>query len=184
VRTDDIELHLEVHQLLARYAHGVDRGDLAMAQSVFWPDAVDHHGGHWHGNAHAYMADLIGRQDAARVAGQRGGFQHHFTSVLIERTGDDTARVVAAFLAFILYQRDGEDRVALLSGRFLDEVQRRDGVWRVAARTVVNDFSTDNARGEPYGPGSWQSGGYLAGRYGFDDPARVFLSGAPIAAVD
>jgi hypothetical protein len=174
--TDDIAMHLEIGRVLARYCHAVDHGDLEMAINVYWPEAVDHHGGHWNGNGQEYMRQMIG-SFAASTRGQPGrtGCMHHITTTLIDRIGPHDARVQAYFSAYVPHRADEQDRLALILGRYLDHFQQRDDEWRILERTVVNDFTRDNVGDGIYPVGSWQAGGYQPGAFGSTDPGVVFL---------
>lgn len=176
--TDDLFLYLVAQDLFGRYAHATDHGDLDMALDVFWPDATDHHGDLWDGNAHDYMRDMNTRLVDARAAGVTGpGFQHHVTTIVVNRVGPDDARVQAAFLAYVPHVHEGQQRVGLVVGRFLDHLQRRDGSWKILAREIVNDFTDGNVAATRLGSGSWQEGGYPAGGFGDSDPGVAFLAG-------
>jgi hypothetical protein len=176
---DDVAMHLSIGQVLARYCHAVDHGDLDLALSVYWPDAVDHHGGHWDGNGQDYMRDMIRRfAEMTDAHPGRTGCMHHITTTLITRTGRHDARVQAYFSAYVPHGGDGEDRLALILGRYLDHFQQRDGEWRILDRTVVNDFTRDNVGDGIYAIGSWQAGGYQAGAFGSADPGVAFLPAA------
>lgn len=178
--TDDLTLYLVAQDLLGRYAHGVDHGDLDVALDVFWPDATDHHGDMWNGNAHDYLRDMYSRLRDARESDPPAagpGFQHHITTILVRRTGPDDAAVQAAFLAYVPHGTGAESRVGLIVGRFLDRIQRRDGAWKILARQVVNDFTDGDVSRTLLPSGSWQHGGYVAGGWGSTDPG-VALFGA------
>jgi hypothetical protein len=177
--TDDVAMHLEIGQVLARYCHAVDHGDLERAISVYWPEAVDHHGAHWDGNGQEYMRDMITRfADMTGGAPGATGCMHHITTTLIDRIGPDDARVQTYFSAYVPHTVEGAARLALILGRYLDHFQRRAGEWRIIERTVVNDFTRDNVGEGVYAAGSWQAGGYPAGGFGASDPGVAFLAGA------
>lgn len=175
-------MRLAIEDLLTRYCHAVDHGDLEMALSVYWPDATDRHGGHWDGNGQEYMRDLIGRFEVAFPPGSGGrACVHQLTNILVVRTGTAEARVQSSFTAYVPHERDGSARLAMLVGRFLDRVERRASEWRIRERTVVNDFSRDDLGGDIYAAGSWQGGGYLAGAFGPTDPGVAFLAVGEVA---
>jgi hypothetical protein len=182
MNADDVAMHLEISQVLARYCHAVDHGDLELALGAYWPDAVDHHGGHWDGNAHDYMRDLLGRFAATRSEAQPTGCMHHLSTTLITRLGADDARVQTYFTALVPYEADGGPRLGLLAGRYLDHFQRRGSEWRILERTVVNDYSRAHLEGEISPTGSWERGGYPGGAYGEADPGVAFLARGGVAA--
>ncbi|MEI4927160.1 nuclear transport factor 2 family protein, partial [Klebsiella pneumoniae] len=77
---------------LARYCHGVDRGDREMIMSAYHRDGHDDHGG-YKGDPAGFADYIIKKFDDAPEIGQ-----HHITNVLIELDGD-RAKVLSYFLA-------------------------------------------------------------------------------------
>jgi hypothetical protein len=168
---DDLMMHIEIRQALARYCQWVDHGDLAMAQSAYWPEATDHHGAMWSGNGQEYVKHLIERDLDRRAQGfPAPGGMHNLTTTLIQRIDQDHAAVQSYFIVFQPHNSQGEYQVALVVGRYLDQFERRDGEWRILAREVVNDYSRVDVPGPVWPSASWQQGGFIAGSFGPDDP--------------
>ena len=141
---DEIAAHIEIRQVLYRYCRGVDRGDRAMLKSVYHPDAEDDHGS-WRGLGRDFADYIVDALDGADSASQ-----HHITNVLIELDGDRAA-VESYFLAFHPYRVDGQpERLAFVGGRYLDRFERRDGVWRIAKRRVVLDWTRSEVAGSAW----------------------------------
>lgn len=176
MQLDDISMHLEIQQALARYCHGVDHGDLELARSAYWPEAPDQHGAHWNDKGVDYVTYLIDRDIERRKDGFPDvGGTHHLTTTLIQRTGDDSAKVQSYFIVFQPHDSDGEHHVGLVVGRYLDEFERRGDEWRILARTVVNDYSRFDIMGDIWPSASWQKGGFPPGGFADSDPGVAFF---------
>lgn len=128
-----------IRDCLLRYCRGIDRCDEQALRSAYWEDATDHHGA-WAGSAAGFIAQALPR---LRQGGRR---VHQITNVLIELHGD----VAAVESSFFALQATGAqpDRETFLCGRYADRFERRDGEWRVAARTVVYDWIEERTRPE------------------------------------
>ena len=57
---DELIARRDIYAVPARYSHALDRADLALMQSVYWPDGQDNHGV-LNGNA-AVFCELIVRE--------------------------------------------------------------------------------------------------------------------------
>ncbi|SHK53048.1 SnoaL-like domain-containing protein [Pseudonocardia thermophila] len=155
----------EIQDVLVRYCRAVDRGDLALLRSVYHPDATDDHG-IFSGNAHEFAEWLLAQPGRDALV-----TQHHLTNstVLVE---GDSARAETYFVA--VHRRPGPPvEVGLFGGRYVDRLERRDGVWRIASRVVVHDWSRYASAGEEW-PGleSFARGGQAP-----DDPGWCLLAG-------
>ena len=131
----------EIRDLMARYARAVDRNDMDLLREVYHPDAYDDHGD--------YRGDLEGL--VGYVTEKVGGapqVMHFLGQILVEFGGPDVAVVETYFMtahtlgpeASAAYGvEDGGAGPLQLSmfGRYVDRVERRDGVWRIARRDTV-----------------------------------------------
>jgi hypothetical protein len=148
----------EIRDLCCRYARGADRVDVGVFTSVFWED-----GGY---------SQLYSDESIARIAEETIGFmgknfsctQHLNCNILVDFVDEDHATTEVYFRAFHLTKADlksdevlplvGARRFAELShvdgnvyeivvgGRYLDHVERRDGVWKIKTRRLIFDYST------------------------------------------
>jgi hypothetical protein len=149
---------LDIQEVLYCYARGVDRRDWDLVRSVYHVDAHDDHG-NYKGNVDGFIENLKKRHAFIEQS------MHVVTNCIIEFDGPDSA-VVESY--YITYQRllpgAGQFRLNYLSretllddeamqgqaiGRYVDRITRRDGVWRIAERTVVFEVY----RGQPTVPG-------------------------------
>jgi len=128
-----------IEACLKRYGRGLDRRDIDLVRSAFHPDATDHHGPgmEYHPAAEALLADW-GRRDVDRTFSQ-----HLIFNTQIDLRGD-TAHAESYFqVIFGLAQHGGTDGpvARIVGGRYADRFDRREGVWRIARRVVVTEFS-------------------------------------------
>jgi ketosteroid isomerase-like protein len=149
----------KINDVLTRYCRALDRCDLELMKQVYWPDAIDDHGISC-GNAHEF-AEMIIREIAVWFEMA----MHAITNVHIEIDGDvayteaylisyckvkgDAKKIADVFGSTYLKQL-GTAEVAgghdfLYGGRYVDRLERRDGVWRIAKRKVLMDWN----RSEP-----------------------------------
>lgn len=121
-----------IAETLARYARGVDRVDVALLKSAYWPEAVDDHGT-FNGPAMEF-ADYLGRS------------LHHFLqtvhaigNVHIQFDGD-RARVESYVSGFYEVEAGAAVHQIFQGGRYLDAFERRGGEWRIIHRRFVMDW--------------------------------------------
>jgi hypothetical protein len=160
----------KIADVLARYARGIDRCDLETLLSVFWPDATADYG------SGAQSAPAWARATVAALQSMRRT-QHALSNILVEVDGDH-ARAETYCQAF--HEFDGADGAGVemvVGGRYLDRLERRDGVWRISNRVYVMDWNRN-------GPSTsqWEGGIYAGltirgGRWP-NDPLRGFLRDA------
>lgn len=122
-----------IRDALFRYCRGVDRADKELILSAFHPGAREDHG-QYHGPVEPFVAALV-----AKIPETVLGIQHALNNMLIELDGD-SARAETYFQA-TYREKANPDTIAAFGGRYLDCFERRNGAWRIAKRTVVNDWS-------------------------------------------
>jgi 3-phenylpropionate/cinnamic acid dioxygenase small subunit len=122
----------EIHDLLVRYCRGVDRRDPRLILDAFHEDASDDHG-----QGVASPADL-----ARSIVGSQvpRPYMHFLGNQLIEVEGD-LARAETYFISFQQRGREGRLYTRTRAGRYVDRLERRDGHWKIAHRTVVDDWN-------------------------------------------
>lgn len=166
---------LEIQDMMARYARGVDRRDWASVRETFHDDAHDDHG-EYKGGVDGFIEWVTRRH--ADVAQS----MHFLGNCLIEFAGDDKALVETYYVAMQRLEEDAGAALAFLVeggagapvgavdvdvlGRYIDHVERRDdGVWKVSRRVVA----FDSMRTRPVSAGPLNPDWALARRDG-DDP--------------
>jgi len=146
--TSRIADRMAIQDLIYRWCRAADRLDYNAMPELFHPDAYDDHG--------PYRGDIPGLVEWIRKRHQFITFSmHQMTNVLIEFADDDNA-LVESYLAIVQrYAPGAGDSLSQLTkttiakdrsvdlhsrSRYIDRVQRRDGVWRVSRRTLVQDW--------------------------------------------
>lgn len=121
---------LAIHELLARYCRVIDFGLWDEFPALFTPDCVIDFG------------ELMGRHEGLegvkRVGGMIGGtglmMRHLVTNVMIDRAEADRADVWCYVLALT---GPGPANLMTTTGRYEDEVVKRDGRWLIKSRRAV-----------------------------------------------
>ena len=165
----------EIAEQIYRYCRGLDRLDEPTLLSVYHPDATEDRGEGVFVGAAADMARLaIGQLRTAYAASQ-----HFIGNVLIELQGD-LAFAESYFQAYHRYaDREGAPATELImAGRYLDRFERGQGVWKIAHRKMVNDWS----RTQPVADGWLQRhAGAHRSRRSIDD-SGLSVEGSPHGA--
>ena len=139
--TADIQEYLDreaIRDVLYRYAHGIDRCDPKILETVYWPEGVDDHG------------DFKGTRDAfiewvmPPVKDLMSTTQHLMSNIFIRIEGN-VAKVETYFQAYHRWGKYEEQaaRDFVLGGRYLDKMERRGKEWRVLDRVVIFDYFRD-----------------------------------------
>jgi len=127
---------IEILDCVANQARGHDRHDVELMTRVYHADGVDEHGA-------VVNEGLAYGEWANRM--HEGGFLDHLHNIAThtcEIDGD-----VAHCESYVIgTMRPRDDRtIALMGGRYLDRLERREGVWRIALRrcTIEWAFTAD-----------------------------------------
>jgi ketosteroid isomerase-like protein len=124
----------EIHECIMRYCRGIDRCDEELIRSAYHPDAYDDHGG-FKGTVDEFVSWII----PALLRAWKGTL-HFMGNELVEVQGD-VAYSESYFVAYHRLDRHGKEFDTVFGGRYVDRFERRNGVWRIARRTVVHDWS-------------------------------------------
>ena len=138
-----------IRDCLYMYCRGIDRLDEKALRAAYWPDATDSHG--------AYKGSASGFIDMALVKLQQAGrMVHQISNILIELHGHEAA--VESYFTAYQEEKDanGQAIETMLCGRYVDRFQKRQGEWRVVARTVVYDWQKKSALSGPLTPESFE----------------------------
>jgi hypothetical protein len=130
VKVRDLVDRREIHDVLMRYCRACDRADAVGIAAAFHEDGIDDHG-----------SPGSPRELAERAATKYLPHMMHFTgNVLIELDGD-RAHVESYFVSFVSPDGDGMLKTRMRGARYLDRFERRDGVWKIAHRLVVDEWA-------------------------------------------
>lgn len=135
----------EIRDVVHRYCRGIDRQDYDLVRSCYHPDATDDHGDFRGG-----IDDFI---DYIRVGLPRFERTMHFIGNVLVDVDGDTARSESYLVAYhhMAASRTKPERDFVAGLRYVDDFERRDGEWRIAARVCAFEWS----RIDPVPAGGW-----------------------------
>ena len=157
---------LAIQDVLAQHSRGLDRACEATLKSAYWPDAEVAYGG-FNGSAHQFCQMLPG--SIKRYAATR----HAITNTAIDLRGDE-ARVETYVTAYHYLAAEAGDAEMTYLGRYLDRMEKRGEIWKIAHRRVVMDWNQNAAatailEGPPFD-------GLARGKRHPDDPLYAHLA--------
>lgn len=153
-------------ELVHRMARAIDRCDADLVRKLFHPDATDDHGG-FKGSASDFVPWVM------EVLGTMTRTQHVIGNILIELDGDQ-ARGESYFIAHhTIPGEDDSDTFMIAAGRYLDRFERRDGIWKMAHRWAVYDWSSAAPSSDIWDRPAMD--GYAFGARGKPDPSYAHL---------
>jgi hypothetical protein len=123
---------MAILDILNTHCRGLDRCEGEWIKSAYWPDAVVDYGS-FKGQAHVF-ADII----IPALRKQYEMTQHVLGNTLFDIQGQ-LAKTESYLTAHHLLLGGREE--LFYSGRYLDVVECRDGIWKLSARQVVMDWS-------------------------------------------
>ena len=163
----EIADRLAIEEVLATHSRGLDRCDAQALQSCYWPEAeVDY--GSYKGPALAFAEIVVD------VLAQTYQLTRHGLGNVLFAIDGDTARTETCVSAGHL-SLDGTEETHFF-GRYLDQLEKRDGCWKLIHRQVVMDWSKRLAVVDER-----QSDAYVdlaKGGHGPQDPLYPFLGSA------
>ena len=122
----------EIHQVLLRYARGLDRLDNALARSCYWYDASEDHG-HFVGTPD----DFVPWADGTTLAFE--STQHAVMNHFCDLQGDEA--FCETYYHFSGVTAEGPNFMS--TGRYIDHFQKRNGEWRIANRVTIVEGTYD-----------------------------------------
>jgi uncharacterized protein (TIGR02246 family) len=129
-----------IEQLLNRYCHKLDRGEIDAVLELFADDAVlipEYEGGARHAGREAVRAWYT-RYGANTIAAVQG-LRHKISTVMIDVTGD-TATASCYLDADSISKTNGKR--SLVGGRYEDRLVRTPAGWRIAERRIIIDYAS------------------------------------------
>ena len=122
-----------IREVAAAYARGVDRLDVDLMKSAYWPDATDDHG-RFVGNGWEFAERVVGTH------GRWAATMHCTMNHAIEFDDADHARGEVYNITYLVPPDGGPWSVWL--GRYLDRYEQRDDEWRIVHRVCVHEATT------------------------------------------
>ena len=149
----------DVLACIVRESRARDRQDVDQIASCWWPDGVDEHGAFIHP-----APDYPARANAGHQANFRQT-SHNITNQVCELDGDTA--YVESYVVGGLAWLDGKT-TTIAMGRYIDQLERRDGEWRMLVRRCTIEMTADC-------DASWVNSaaikGFLQGQWSKDDPS-------------
>jgi hypothetical protein len=139
---DDYLAKQEIYELSCRYSRGLDRLDAELLMSVFSDDAYCEYG-IYNGPPGPFV------EFALQALGEHAANQHLVGQVLVDVEGEEAFGEVY-FQAYHKVPAGEHFEDLMISGRYLDMYERRDGSWKIAYRSERNDWSHTRPTCDPY----------------------------------
>ncbi len=117
-----------------RYSYGVDRLDVDVMRSAYWPDGTDDHGV-FVGNAWEFCDRVVGSHD------RWSWTMHTIFNHRVEIEPDGAHARGEAYNVSHLFEAE-ERRLSTWYGRYLDTYERRGDEWRISHRVCVHHADT------------------------------------------
>jgi len=153
-----------IQDVLSSHSRGLDRHDSNLLQSCYWPDAqVDY--GAYKGPAHPFAELVIPALDS-----QYELTRHCLSNTLVEFCGDRALTESCVTAGHLLA---GAEQEMLFSGRYLDNLEKRDGSWKILHRRVVMDWSRTHPVQDERASEAFAD--LAKGAHGKSDPLYAFL---------
>jgi hypothetical protein len=146
-----------IENLLGLYCRAIDRLDVELLKSVYHTDGVDDHGAIC-ANAHEFAAQIVAMlkdlcvytmhsvsHSTIEIRGDRARAESYYIAIHTVAAGAEPIRKF--FGENYLEEQRAAGRLGLrheylCSGRYLDELSRRDGAWRIQRRKMTNEWAT------------------------------------------
>jgi hypothetical protein len=147
---DELSARAEIADVVHLYCHAVDRHRWELMDAAFHPDATSRFL-----DATRTVPEFV--QSGRNLLGPLTDTHHQTGNMLITLDGDQAwaETYVTAFHAVPTTAPRGtfwggrdEPYEGVAGGRYVDRLERRDGAWRIAHRTVVYDWDRFDAVGE------------------------------------
>jgi hypothetical protein len=133
-----------IRDCMLRYSRAIDRAELDMLRTVYWPDAIDDHSG-FKGNVEEFIVW------SSQGLKNFDNCMHKLGNIYIQIDGASAA--VESYYWSVLVMKTGSVRELLVCGRYLDRFERRNDEWRIAKRMVVHDWYRNYADTEDWSVG-------------------------------
>ena len=162
-----------VAEVMMTYCRAVDHLDEDLLRSVFHPESQHSHGFKGPSSTTDGSPDFV--EYAFGVLSTQTRTHHQLGNIFIDIEGD-VAYTEAYFTAFhrrraISDPEAGEAATEtemdyFVAGRYLDRMEKRDGVWKITNRTGLTDWTRTE---DPTGPGLDDAPADMVGQHGPED---------------
>jgi ketosteroid isomerase-like protein len=124
----------QIHDTYLRYMRGFDRNDVELMRSAFWPDVQINYGK----QSNTFDEFVVRHLNQHTATLKTWG--HLLTNETVDLTGD-VAHVETYVTRLSSSKKNGKSMI--ISGRYVDRVERRNGEWRIAVREFIPHFLTE-----------------------------------------
>jgi hypothetical protein len=133
----------EIEEVVLRYCRGIDRRDFDLVRACYHADAQDHHGS-FSGSVEEYIAWVD------KLTARYRWSMHLIANVLVDLavpppiSQNESVPAAACETYGVSFHRsdDPKPHMNLATGfRYLDRFEKREGVWKIAERTAVGEWS-------------------------------------------
>ena len=149
-----------IQKVLGLYCRAIDRLDVELLKSVYHTDGVDDHGAIC-ANAHEFADRIIAMlrevcvhtlhtvtHTVIDLQGDRASAESYYLAIHTVEAGDEA--ISKFFGESYLNAEQAAGRTAqrqeyLCSGRYLDQLARREGAWRILRRKMTNEWGVCRA---------------------------------------
>ncbi len=155
----DVELRAVVERALLSYCRGIDRLHPASIAAAFHPGAllIDY-------GSQTRTIEEFADHAVVSLGRRFVATQHRISNITVERNGA-SALVETYVHATHVQATPGERNLHTFVGRYIDRFEKRGGEWKIAQRTLRNDWSTVVPMADP------MAGSYVpSGRGDIPDP--------------
>ncbi|MFC2950548.1 nuclear transport factor 2 family protein [Marinicaulis aureus] len=131
----ELSARAAIQDTIARYCRAIDRRDFSLLRNVYHKDAIDEHAGMFSGTVDEFIPFVT----EAIKAFER---TTHMLGQTLISISDEEAFSEAYFKAshVIKNNADGQSLV-VVSGRYVDRHEMRNGEWRIAHRVTIIDWT-------------------------------------------
>lgn len=134
-RLQELFDHHDIRKLLAEYCHGCDRGDEVAMAETYAIDSWDDHGSRKMDGKRFSFETVEESLERTKVV------SHQLGQSLIDVRGD-AAGSETYFIATVVYPTpEGGEVLNQIAGRYVDDLVREDGAWRIKKRICVREWS-------------------------------------------
>lgn len=155
----DLELRVRVEDALRSYCRGIDRLHGPSITAAFHPGAmlIDY-------GAQPMTIETFAEHAVVSLARRFVATQHRISNTTVERRTDHALVETYVHATHVEITDEGR-RLHTFVGRYIDRFEERGGAWKIAQRTLRNDWSSSQPMGEA------MSGNYVpSGRGETADP--------------
>ena len=126
-----------IRDLVHLYCRAADRHDHELMRQLYHEDAYDDHGSFFKGKAMEFI-DML-----PEIQKSMGILHHNVTTHNIKLMGNK-AEGETYIIAFHQVLAETGNFDVLIGGRYFDEYQKRDGIWKFSSRAVDADWAYIN----------------------------------------